>query len=171
MTVDIKGYEGIYQVSDDATVTNVLRNKPIKPWMHHSGYQVVDLSKDGERKHIFLHRIMATAFVPNPDNHPIVLHLDNNKLNIDPSNLAWGTLSENSLQAVRDGLVVLPDRRKDFCIVDSEGHDNALYYHGYAAVASAIGGITASGVESMTNRGSTIQKGSYAGCHIEKVIG
>lgn len=51
------------------------------------------LYKDGKVKHSLLHRLMTEAFVPNPYNHPIVLHKDNNKTNTDPY-LAWGTYSE-----------------------------------------------------------------------------
>lgn len=48
--------------------------------------------------------LVAQAFIPNPNNYPIVLHLDNNKLNNNVTNLKWGTYSENTLQAYRDGL-------------------------------------------------------------------
>ena len=48
MTVDIKGYEGIYQVSDDAIVTNVLRNKPIKPWMQDSNTRLLVVGEPKE---------------------------------------------------------------------------------------------------------------------------
>lgn len=90
MLVDINGFEGLYQISDDSSVINIITGKTVKPWINNKGYKCVDLSKGGKRKHMLLHRLMATTFVPNPNNYPIVLHLDNNKLNLDPVNLSWG---------------------------------------------------------------------------------
>lgn len=51
-----------------------------------------------------VHRIVAEAFIPNPDNLPIVMHLDNDKKNNHVDNLKWGTISENTKQAFEDGL-------------------------------------------------------------------
>lgn len=51
-----------------------------------------------------VHKLVAQAFIPNPDNKPIVMHLDNNKANPNYKNLKWGTISENTKQAYIDGL-------------------------------------------------------------------
>lgn len=53
-----------------------------------------------------VHRLVAEAFIPNPNNFPIVMHIDNNKKNNNVENLKWGTISENTQQAVNDGLLV-----------------------------------------------------------------
>lgn len=90
MVKHIKGYEGLYQISDNSEVINIKTGKILKPWITNKGYKCIDLNKNGKRKHVLLHRVMAEAFVPNPNNNPIVLHKDNDKLNTDPSNLVWG---------------------------------------------------------------------------------
>lgn len=53
-----------------------------------------------------VHRLVAEAFIPNPNSYPIVMHRDNNKKNNVVDNLKWGTVSENTQQAVDDGLLV-----------------------------------------------------------------
>lgn len=60
-----------------------------------------------------VHRLVAEAFVPNPDNKPFVNHIDGNKANCCASNLEWATASENSKHAVATGLVVMPVGEKN----------------------------------------------------------
>ena len=60
-------------------------------------YPFVDLYKDKVRHQIFVHRLVGTAFVPNPENKPQIDHLDRNKLNNNKDNLCWKTASENCL--------------------------------------------------------------------------
>lgn len=87
---DIKGFEGSYQVSNLGQVKS-LRNgseRVLKPRMNVYGYMQVDLC-DGKRKHYKVHRLVAQAFLPNPDNLPQVNHKDENKTNNAVSNLEW----------------------------------------------------------------------------------
>ena len=73
----------------------------------HNGYLYVNY-KNTEGKMITrrVHRLVAIAYIPNPDNLPDVMHKDNNKENPNVENLKWGTVSENTRQAVNDGLLV-----------------------------------------------------------------
>lgn len=57
----------------------------------------------GNMKNRSISRLVAKAYVPNPENKPYVLHLDNNPLNNPFSNLKWGTQAENMQQMARDG--------------------------------------------------------------------
>ena len=171
MLKDITGYEGLYRISDDSKVINIKTGKTIKPWINNKGYQCIDLTKDGERKHMLLHRLMAEAFVPNPNNDPIVLHLDNDKCNTDPSNLVWGTYSENNSQAIRDGLnsVPRPDNKKDFVITDGNGNYSPLYYHGLDSIIHAIGyGNTQIG-HNLVHRHDKISQGDFKGFYVERL--
>lgn len=68
------------------------------------GYLTVDLYKDSRRSTKRVHRLVAEAFVPNPDNKPIVNHIDGNKHNNSVGNLEWVTYAENSHHAWSTGL-------------------------------------------------------------------
>jgi hypothetical protein len=68
------------------------------------GYVIVTISKDGERKGIRFHRLVAQHFLPNPENLATVNHLDGNKLNNAVSNLEWASQSENNKHSFRIGL-------------------------------------------------------------------
>lgn len=115
---------------------------------------------------------MATAFVPNPNNDPIVLHKDNDKLNVDPGNLKWGTYKENSIQATRDGLNKLPDNRKEFTIVDDNGKCITPFcYYGLSTIADLMGYGNANVVEGLVRRHTPIKEGFYKGFYVERFEG
>lgn len=84
---DIKGYEGLYQVSD---VGNVRRNGVnLKPGIGKNGYPLVVLSKNGRVKTVLVHRIVAETFIPNPSNFKCVNHKDETRDNNRVHNLEW----------------------------------------------------------------------------------
>ena len=109
---DIEGYEGIYEVSSLGRVRSIDRDiyqvgrwgkvmkvrQPGKMIAQHTnnGYKRVALYRDGQRKWSFVHRLVATAFVPNPDDKPYINHKDENRSNNVPENLEWCTMAENN---------------------------------------------------------------------------
>lgn len=94
---DIKGYEGSYQVSTWGRVRSVRTVKCLSPEANEKGYLRVDLySDDGTRKHCKVHRLVADAFVPNPDEKPQINRKDGNKQNNSITNLEWCTNAENA---------------------------------------------------------------------------
>lgn len=113
---DIEGYEGLYQVSTcgnikslpkvrrNGTGTYIQKERLLKPSNTSTGYKKVELCKDGKRKSFKVHRLVAIAFIPNPDNKPEVNHIDGNKINNNIDNLEWVTSSENSVHAYETGL-------------------------------------------------------------------
>lgn len=103
MWKDIKNYEGLYKVNEDGEVLGVKRNKLISPHLvgKRKEYLQVNLCKDGKIKAHYLHRLVAEAFIPNPDNLPEVNHRDENKLNNTASNLEWCSSSYNSSYGTR----------------------------------------------------------------------
>lgn len=102
---DIKGYEGLYQVSNLGRVKSFRGSakfgKPkefiLKPSLINSGYHVVTLYYGNQKKHKFqVHRLVAETFIDNPDHLPCVNHKDENKLNNCVSNLEWCTYQYNN---------------------------------------------------------------------------
>jgi len=97
---DITGYEGKYQISSDGRVKSMNYNhkgraKILKPTINNTGYKKVNLYNNGKAKIVFVHRLVAEAFIPNPNNMPVVNHKDENKLNNQVDNLEWCTIGYN----------------------------------------------------------------------------
>lgn len=106
---DIRGYEGYYQISNLGRVKSLdravvysdgrVRKFPGKIMaltdISNAGYIVVSLQKNNIREKFTIHKLVASHFCPNPDNKPIVNHLDENKLNNRSDNLCWATYTEN----------------------------------------------------------------------------
>ena len=97
---EIAGYEGLYEVSNLGRVKSLNYNHTgteniLKPKKTHRGYLRVGLYKDGHTKQLFVHRIVAKAFIPNPNNLETVNHKDEVKTNNVASNLEWMTKGDN----------------------------------------------------------------------------
>lgn len=86
---DIKGYEGLYKISNFGNVysLNIKRNKTLS--MSRNGYLYVDLLKNQVRKHFYVHRLVAEAFIENTNKLPVVNHKDECKTNNCVDNLEW----------------------------------------------------------------------------------
>ena len=98
--VKIEGFEN-YEVSNLGKVRNIKSGIMLKPWFTKDGYLRHCLYKHNKRKNLLLHRIIATAFIDNPEGKPCVNHIDENKLNNDLSNLEWCTAKENMIHGTR----------------------------------------------------------------------
>lgn len=104
----VKGYEELYQVSNFARIKRFYKNatpRIIKPMLHTTGRLFVNLWKGGKSKSQKLHRLVALAFIENPDNLPEINHVDTHPLNCHVSNLEWSTSSDNHKHAVSNGLM------------------------------------------------------------------
>ena len=97
---DIVGYEGLYQVSNMGRVRSLNYNKTgVTKIMKHSmtkGYHHIMLSKNGKVKRFRVHRLVAQAFIPNPQGLPDINHKDENKNNNCIDNLEWCTKDYNN---------------------------------------------------------------------------
>lgn len=115
---DIKGYEGLYQVSNIGNVRSIAhiavytdgrvghyKGKTLTPSNGGNGYKYVHLSKNGVTNRVGIHRLVAEAFLPKDNERNVVNHKDGNKHNNTVENLEWVTCSENSKHAVRTGLL------------------------------------------------------------------
>lgn len=89
-----------YSVSDTGEVRNDKTSKKLR-LINRNGYKAVHLYNNGLRVTKSVHRLVAEAFIPNPDNKPQVNHIDGNKQNNNVNNLEWVTVQENNLHAYR----------------------------------------------------------------------
>ena len=116
---DIPEFEGYYEISNLGRVKTKARNiKKFLKYNYHNqpikeriikqrltqGYPSVSLWKDRKLYNKTLHRLLAKAFIPNPNNYPVVNHIDGNKLNNSLDNLEWCTHQHNTNEAYRLGL-------------------------------------------------------------------
>ena len=104
---DIQGYEGLYQVSNYGNVKSLNyrmtgKERILKSGKTVNGYLAVDLCKNGKRKHSLIHRLVAQAFLENPNNYPQVNHKDENKQNNHVSNLEFCTSFYNMNYGTRN---------------------------------------------------------------------
>ena len=67
----------------------------LKPSLHKTGYYLVNLTKDSVNKHFSIHRLLGICFIPNPDNKPMIDHIDRDRTNNNLNNLRWVSAKEN----------------------------------------------------------------------------
>lgn len=126
---EIEGYEEYYLVSNFGTVKRkpsyvkrknayiFVKGSIIKPQIV-AKYTAVSLSRDGNQKTYYLHRIIAKAFIPNPENKRCVNHKDADKLNNSLDNLEWCTNKENTRHAMSLELLNFGEKCKNSKLTD-----------------------------------------------------
>ena len=85
-----------YEISNLGKIRNKKTNRIIKPDKEEKGYCRLTIKLNGKKKHYAVHRLVAIAFIPNPNNLPQVDHIDNDKSNNRVDNLRWVSNKENS---------------------------------------------------------------------------
>lgn len=93
--LEVPGYETLYKVSNKGRIKSMTYNKILKQSFLNSGYARIILCKEGKIKAFSVHRLVAIAFIPNPDNYRYVNHKDENKLNNCVENLEWCSAIQN----------------------------------------------------------------------------
>ena len=103
---EIKGFEGLYSITRDGRVFGHKFNKFLSKKPLSVGYPIVRLCKNGSYTTIKIHRLVAGAYVPNPQNKACVNHINGIKTDNHVDNLEWSTYSENIQHAFETGLNV-----------------------------------------------------------------
>ena len=101
----IKEYEGLYEVSDWGNVRSIKRNNKILRPRNVGGYLQLVLYKNGLKTPKYIHRLVAEAFIPNPDNLPQVNHIDEDTTNNALCNIEWCTADYNTNYGNRNNKV------------------------------------------------------------------
>lgn len=127
----IEGFDGIYSVSNYGEVRNNKTGRLMKQRKTEKGYLRVGLTNNEKPKCMRVHRLVAQAFIPNPDDKPEVNHIDFNKENNCVNNLEWVTGKENAKHS-------LGNRKKSNKIecknISNTGEKYISYYSGYYVV-------------------------------------
>lgn len=108
---DIENFEGLYQVSSEGKIKSlervdrkgrIVRERIMHTHYDAQGYVHVKLNKDAKQYTKYVHRLVAQAFIPNPENKETVNHKDENKANNTLENLEWMTMKENANYGTRN---------------------------------------------------------------------
>ena len=145
--VEIEGFEK-YEVSNLGRVRNIKSGRILKPHLNHNGYLKHHLYKHNKLKELFLHRIIAIAFIDNPEEKPQVNHIDENKLNNDLSNLEWCTERENVIHGTRTKRVAEKLSQK---VIQLDLNDNVLNEFESMVQAGQETGVSRSNISSCCN--------------------
>ena len=141
--VDIKNYEGLYAITSCGRVWSYRSAKFLKQFKAGAGYYFVVLSKDGEQKQFYIHRLVAEHYLPNPLSLTDVDHIDNDKSHNYLNNLQWASHKENvqknkgyKIRCIETGDTFSSMRAAaEFCCGNHHGIERALKsgktYHNY----------------------------------------
>lgn len=146
--LDIPGYEGYYQVSNQGNVRSLDRiikykngksrlqpGAPVNQYKSNAGYMQVTLNKDGKQRTLNVHRLVMIAFKANPDNKPEVNHINEDKTDNRLNNLEWMTHKENCNHGTRierqvnTGLkngIYAKTRKKVLCVETGKVYDSIM---------------------------------------------
>ena len=112
---DVQNYEGLYAVTSCGKVYSYKRKKFLKPFKRKGGYLSVGLYKNGKTNYYLVHRLVAMAYIPNPDNLPQINHKDENKENNALQNLEWCDQSYNINYGSRNKRIAKSLSKPVFC--------------------------------------------------------
>ena len=150
---DIPGFEGLYAVTQDGRIWSYKRKIFLKDRADKDGYRRITLMLDGERKTRQVHRLVALAWIDNPDNLPQINHKDEDKTNNNVYNLEWCDSKYNNNYGTKSGRAGEKNSKPVRCVETGE------VFPSFKAAAASVN-VDRSGI-SMCVRGITKTCGKY----------
>ena len=138
-----------YLVFADGKVYSLKSQKFLRENEYKSGYTRVWFWENGKCIEKKIHRLVAEAFIPNPENKPEVNHINGNKADNRVENLEWCTHHENMIHAFNNGLAKIPNNNRKIAMLDKDG--NLIQIFSSAKEASDIMGISDKHIGSVCN--------------------
>lgn len=157
----IKDYDGLYEVSSYGRIRSLKRKaaRILKPTPNKNGYLQICLCKNGTKKNLKIHRLVADAFIPNPDNKLTVDHIDRNPLNNSVENLRWADHSEQAVNRAKKWEHCIETKLQVLCVERNEKFDNSAA----AAHWIAEAGLSNSKTSNIARQLRNVCKNTY-GC-------
>ena len=157
--IDIEGYEGLYAITEDGKVWGYRHQGFMAQRKNRGGYLYTNIRKNGKRVTYEVHRLVAKAYLPNPENLPQVNHKDEDKTNNHVDNLEWVTCKENVNHGTRTARIAAARSKPVYCAELDKVFPSIK-------VAAQVLGIGACGI-SQTCLGNQKQTHGY---HFKEVI-
>lgn len=166
---DVVGFEGSYIVSSLGRVASLPRitmrnNKPMKlqgkimkPIIDRHGYEYISLRKDNIYFRIFIHRIVALAFLDNPNKKKEIDHIDTNPRNNNIHNLRWCTISENRLNPITLKKLINKSPLYNEVPIVGIGDKEIIYFRSYGEAVR--NGFNINGIRRCINKGQSFYNG------------
>lgn len=127
---EVKGYEGLYEVSNLGNVKSLRKGTIMKPSKNQMYLQTILTDKDGKHKLFLVHRLVAEAFLPNPNNYPQVNHKDENGSNNIVFNLEWCDSKYNNNYGTKNRRASIARRNNILIPSNSKDKDKKIYLPG-----------------------------------------
>lgn len=162
----VVGYEDRYLVSNTGEVFSKLSARTLKPKIDRYGYKVVALSRNGKTRHFTVHRLVATAWIPNVEGLPTVNHKDENKLNNHVGNLEWSTVKDNDNYGTRNERMANTKKKKPIAQYDTDG--NLIHVHLGIKDAQRNTGVNRNSIREVC-RGNRPSAGGYVWQYFKEV--
>lgn len=123
----IPGYEGLYSIDKVGNIYSHYRDRLLSPKTDKDGYKVVTMRRDGIAKSYRVHRLVAITFIPNPNDYPVVNHINEIKDDNRVSNLEWCTVEYNDNYGSRNFKMSNTKQTKPVLQLDCNGNILAQY--------------------------------------------
>lgn len=134
---DVPGFEGLYKVTTEGKIYSLRRHKWITQTLDRYGYLKVVLFKNGKSTYTTAHRVVASAYIPNPENKPSVNHINEDKADNRVCNLEWVTVKENDNHGTRNERMRRSKLVRPVIGTDPDGVEH--YYEGVKDAFRATG--------------------------------
>lgn len=163
----IKGYEDRYLIGNTGLVFSKISDRLLTPKIDRYGYKTIGLSRNGKVKWFTVHRLVAIAFVPNPNNLPTVNHKDENKLNCRSDNLEWATVRYNDNYGTRNKRMANSKKKNPIAQYDIEM--NLICIHLGIKDAQRNTGVNRNSIRDVC-RGNRPSAGGYVWRYYKEVL-